>query len=54
MCGFAVSALCFPMILTRLFSGTSLFVALGALGVLGVALIIALALSRGNACKNAS
>jgi OFA family oxalate/formate antiporter-like MFS transporter len=46
MCGFAVSALCFPVILTRLFGGTSLFIALGALGVLGVALIIALSRQR--------
>jgi OFA family oxalate/formate antiporter-like MFS transporter len=46
MCGFAVSALCFPMILTKMFSGTSLFVALGVLGALGVAMIIALASSK--------
>jgi OFA family oxalate/formate antiporter-like MFS transporter len=53
MCGFAVSALCFPMILTRLFSGTSLFVALGVLGALGVALIAALALSKRGKADNA-
>jgi OFA family oxalate/formate antiporter-like MFS transporter len=46
MCGFAVSSLCFPMILTRLFSGTPLFIALGVLGVSGVALIVALTASR--------
>jgi OFA family oxalate/formate antiporter-like MFS transporter len=46
MCGFSVSALGFPMILTRLFTGTSLFVALGALCLAGVALIIALVLSK--------
>jgi OFA family oxalate/formate antiporter-like MFS transporter len=46
MCGFSVSALCFPMILTGLFSGTSLFVALGALCLTGVVLVAALMLTK--------
>jgi OFA family oxalate/formate antiporter-like MFS transporter len=44
MCGFAMSALLFPAILTGLFSGTSLFLALGVIGLAGVALIVILAL----------
>ncbi|MDR1020733.1 MAG: MFS transporter [Synergistaceae bacterium] len=46
MCGFSVSALCFPMILTRLFAGTSLFVALGVLCLVGVGLLAALIMSK--------
>ena len=46
MCGFSVSALCFPMILTRLFAGTRLFVALGVLCLVGVGLVAALAVSK--------
>jgi OFA family oxalate/formate antiporter-like MFS transporter len=46
MCGFSVSALCFPMILTRLFAGTSLFVALGALCLAGVGSVAVLILSK--------
>jgi OFA family oxalate/formate antiporter-like MFS transporter len=42
MCGFAASALLFPAILTGIFSGAALFIALGVLGVVGVALIAAL------------
>jgi OFA family oxalate/formate antiporter-like MFS transporter len=46
MLGFSVSALCFPMILTRLFAGTRLFTALGVLSLAGVGLVIALAMSK--------
>lgn len=46
MCGFAVSALLFPAILTGLFSGTALFIALGVIGLGGVALVTVLALGR--------
>jgi OFA family oxalate/formate antiporter-like MFS transporter len=46
MCGFSISALCFPMILTRLFTGASLFVALGTLCIVGAGLIAALMLTR--------
>jgi OFA family oxalate/formate antiporter-like MFS transporter len=46
MCGFSVSALCFPMILTRLFAGTRLFLALGVLCLVGVGLIAALVASK--------
>jgi OFA family oxalate/formate antiporter-like MFS transporter len=46
MCGFAVSALFFPAILTGIFSGTALFIALGIIGALGVALIAALAIGK--------
>jgi OFA family oxalate/formate antiporter-like MFS transporter len=46
MCGFSVSALCFPLILTRVFAGTRLFVAVGALCLMGVGLIAALVVSK--------
>jgi OFA family oxalate/formate antiporter-like MFS transporter len=46
MCGFSASALCFPLILTRLFAGTQLFVALGVLCLAGVGLIAALVMSK--------
>jgi OFA family oxalate/formate antiporter-like MFS transporter len=45
MCGFAVSALFFPAVLTGLFSGTALFIALGVIGLAGVALIVILSRS---------
>jgi OFA family oxalate/formate antiporter-like MFS transporter len=48
MCGFFVSALCFPMILTGLFAGTSLFLALGVLCLVGLGLIAALVMSKKN------
>jgi OFA family oxalate/formate antiporter-like MFS transporter len=54
MCGFAVSALFFPAILTGLFSGTSLFLALGVIGLAGVALIVILALGGKRARRAAS
>ena len=54
MCGFAVSALCFPVILTRLFSGTSLFVALGVLCLAGVGLIAALILAGRKTAETAA
>ncbi|MDR3164000.1 MAG: hypothetical protein LBU13_00310, partial [Synergistaceae bacterium] len=54
MCGFSVSALCFPMILTKLFAGMSLFVALGVLCLVGVGLIAALVISKKTASERDS
>jgi OFA family oxalate/formate antiporter-like MFS transporter len=54
MCGFSVSALCFPMILTRLFAGTSMFVALGALCLAGAGLIVALMRTKSKTSETAT
>jgi OFA family oxalate/formate antiporter-like MFS transporter len=54
MCGFSVSALCFPMILTRLFAGTALFAALGALCLAGAGLVAVLAVTKKKTPETAS